>query len=108
MTINERLKILPMLIVSPYKKTPMVATPVAPMPVHTAYAVPTGRVFIEKDSNTKEIKPVRSATEAAGNFVNPLDSLRAIGQIHSKKPARNRYVQAINIFLPFLICSPIH
>ena len=49
-TIKSKQIILTISRDSPNRAIPKIATPTAPMPVHTAYAVPTGIVFMAADN----------------------------------------------------------
>lgn len=56
---------------SPKKIIPRIATPAPPMPVHTAYPVPTGKDFNESESRTTLEIPVATVITAGINRVKP-------------------------------------
>jgi hypothetical protein len=75
---------------SPNKIMPIIATPTAPIPVHTAYAVPTGIDFIAVDNNQKLIAIARTVSTDGTSFENPSVYLSPIAQPHSNNPATNK------------------
>jgi hypothetical protein len=66
---------------------PNIATPTAPIPVYTAYAVPTGIVFMASDSNQKLVAIAEIVKSEGISFVNPSVYLSPIAHPHSNKPA---------------------
>jgi hypothetical protein len=80
---------------------PSMAVPTAPIPVQTAYADPTGNVLSEIDKSQMLIA-IQIAVKIEGqNLVKPLEYLRPIAQLVSKRPAINRIIQTIFDFMLF-------
>jgi hypothetical protein len=75
---------------SPRKRIPRMATPTAPMPVHTAYAVPTGNVFNDRDNRYKLATIERPVNTDGTSLVHPSVYFRPIAHPISNKPATNR------------------
>ena len=74
---------------------PRIAVPAAPMPVHTAYAVPIGKTF--KDQLNKEKLPAaKNRNPILGHiFVKPLDNLSIVAKPTSSNPAVITAIHAI-------------
>lgn len=80
---------------SPKRSMPIIAVPTAPMPVHTAYAVPIGMDLSEKAMKTM-LRTRETIVMAVGSgFVKPSESLRLNAHAISKKPAVKRSIQPI-------------
>jgi len=75
---------------SPKSSIPNIATPTAPIPVHTAYAVPTGIVFIAADSNQKLMAIAVTVRSDGIGLVKPSVYLSPIAHPHSNKPATTK------------------
>jgi hypothetical protein len=75
---------------SPNRNMPNIATPTAPMPVHTAYAVPIGIVFMAAESNHKLIAMADTVKSDGTGFVKPSVYLSPIAHPHSNKPATTK------------------
>jgi hypothetical protein len=82
--------ILKMSLDSPNKIIPNIVTATAPMPVHMAYAVPIGMVFMASDNNQKLMIIAKTVNSDGINFVNPSVNFNPMAQPHSNKPANNR------------------
>ena len=82
---------------SPKKMIPHATVPAAPIPAHTAYAVPIGIVFIACDTQ-KKLKMIKMPVIRLGmSFVKPWLNFKAIVKQISKKPASRRKSHAIDI-----------
>jgi len=89
-TMSSKQIILTMARDSPNRIMPNIATPTAPMPVHTAYAVPTGIVFMATDNNQK-LMPIAETVSSDGiSLVNPSVYFNPIAHPHSNKPATTK------------------
>ena len=75
---------------------PKIAVPAAPIPVHTAYAVPTGKTF--KDQLNKEKLPAAKTKKPrlGQSLVNPFESLSIVAKPTSSNPAVITAIQAIS------------
>ncbi len=80
---------------SPKSIIPSIAVPTAPIPVHTAYAVPTGNHFKEYANSPMLIKMQTTVKTLGQNFVNPSEYFIPIAQAVSKIPAIKSINQAI-------------
>ena len=89
-TIRSKQTILMMSRDSPNRTMPNIATPIAPIPVHTAYAVPTGIVFMATDSKQKLMAIAEIVRSEGNSFVNPSVYLSPIAHPHSNKPATTK------------------
>jgi hypothetical protein len=78
---------------SPKRMTPAMAAPTAPVPVHTAYPVPTGRVRSATASRTMLRISVTTNSTVGPAFENPSDCLSASAQIVSNRPAMKSTTQ---------------
>jgi hypothetical protein len=87
-TITSRQMILMMSRDSPNRIIPSTDTPTAPIPTQTAYAVPTGIVFKERDK--VHMLTTKAATVRADGigFAKPSVYLSPIAHPHSNKPAK--------------------
>jgi hypothetical protein len=75
---------------SPNKIIPKIATATAPTPVHTAYAVPMGIVFMAVDNNQK-LRAIAKTVKSDGiSLVNPSVYFNPIAHAHSNKPANTK------------------
>jgi hypothetical protein len=81
------------------KIIPRIAVPTAPMPVQTAYAVPTGRDLTEKERSPILVIIAEIVKTDGQSLVKPLEYFTPIAHATSKRPAINRIIQAIIIFL---------
>ncbi len=94
--INSRHKSRKTSLDSANSSIPSKATPTAPMPVQTAYAVPTGMVFIAIESNHR-LTPMEIAVKMLGtSLLKPSVYFRPIAQPISNNPAIPRYTHAIS------------
>jgi hypothetical protein len=93
--IRNKQIILRMSLDSPNKIMPSIAIATAPMPVHTAYAVPIGMVFIATDNNQKLIAMAKTVNIDGTSLVNPSVYFNPTAHPHSKKPANIRKNQSI-------------
>ena len=81
------------------KINPKITVPIVPIPVQTAYAVPTGKLFNEIDKR-KTLKAIAENVKIVGYiFVNPLEYFILTAQAVSKIPAINNINHAIIISL---------
>jgi hypothetical protein len=69
------------------RKIPSITTLTAPIPVHTAYAVPSGIYFITTESKVTLIIIVTIVNAVGHNFVKPSVYFSPMAQKHSKIPA---------------------
>ena len=74
---------------------PAIAAPTAPVPVHTAYPVPTGSERNASASNTMLSTIVTTNRTVGPSFENPSDSLSASAQTVSNNPATNSRTHVI-------------
>ena len=89
---------------SPNAAIPTTPPPIAPFPVHTAYAVPIGIVFMAMArSHTLKAIPMAHTTSASG-FLKPFDILSAVAQTTSNKPATISITQFIKSSSHFHDC----
>jgi hypothetical protein len=80
---------------SPNSAMPRITVPTAPMPVHTAYAVPTGSVRIAHPSSTT-LTIIAAAVPTLGHRrVKPSVVLSPIAQATSKTPATTSTIHAM-------------
>ena len=84
-TMRSKQIILMMSRDSPNRIIPNIATPTAPMPVHTAYAVPTGIVFMATDNNQKLMAIAETVSSDGISFVNPSVYFSPIAHPHSNR-----------------------
>lgn len=76
-------------------RIPTTKEPIAPIPVHTVYAVPKGSERIEIDNKTT-LKIMKTIVTMLGvSFVKPSDIFIEYAQIISKIPAKIKIAQAI-------------
>jgi hypothetical protein len=75
------------LAVSPRTATPTTKAPTAPMPVHTAYAVPSGSDRIDQASSPKLSSIEINMMVVGQGRVNPSDCFMAKAQTTSNRPA---------------------
>jgi hypothetical protein len=80
------------------KIIPTIAVPAAPIPVHTAYAVPTGRTLSDQLSSEKLPAAKTKNPKLGHNFVKPLESLSIVAKPTSRKPAVITAIHAMPIF----------
>jgi hypothetical protein len=73
---------------------PTTAVPKAPMPVHTAYAVPSGTPCSALLSSQKLKSANRTKNTVGQSRLKPSESLRNVVNPISNRPARKRYSQA--------------
>jgi hypothetical protein len=89
--------------VASWKTTmPASATPTAPMPTQTAYAVPTGRLRSAAASSTKLAVAATTTISVGTRREKPSACFSATAQTISRRPARMRKVQAIRGLLGFV------
>lgn len=69
--------------------------PTAPIPVHTAYAVPIGKVFKASVKRTKLESPVMTVSNEGINRENPAEDFIPKANAISKIPATTSNIQAI-------------
>jgi hypothetical protein len=79
---------------------PKIAVPAAPIPVHTAYAVPIGKTF--KDQLNKEKLPAAKTKKLrlGQSLVNPFESLSIVAKPTSRNPAVITAIHAIFYSFP--------
>src|SRR5690606_19008183 len=94
-TITRRHRILAGVAGSPRATMPTMDAPAAPMPVQTAYAVPTGTVFMACAGSAKLAVSVTSVTTLGTTFVQPSVNLRPTAQTISRTPAITSSVHAM-------------
>ena len=75
---------------------PIIATPTAPIPVQTAYAVPIGKVFSAHINKPKLPMPETAVTTLGQSLVKPWLYLRLKAKIIYTKPADNKSNHAMN------------
>src|SRR4051794_27655022 len=73
---------------------PITNAPVAPMPVHIVYAVPSGRVRIDQDRSTILMIIAAKVMTLGQRRVKPSDCFIAKAQTISQRPAMTRMNQA--------------
>jgi hypothetical protein len=79
------------------KKTmPKTAAPTAPIPVQTAYAVPSGRDFIATPSSQKLSQAATNVTPVYRCLVNPSEAFMLLDQTISSRPAISSIAQAVD------------
>jgi hypothetical protein len=71
----------------------------APTPTHTAYDVPTGKVFRVYDNPNMLSKQATMKMMVGRGCENPSDFPSATAQTHSMHPDATRTIQAITAFL---------
>jgi hypothetical protein len=76
---------------------PNIATPTAPIPVQTAYAVPSGKVLSAHINKPKLPIPDKAVTTLGQSLVKPWLYLRLKAKIISTNPAENKSNHAINL-----------
>ena len=92
-TISARLAMRARLDDSPSSRIPVMAAPTAPMPVQTAYAVPTGSDRIAQDNNTILTIIAVTVMTLGVRRVKPWVYLRPIAHTTSSRPAMKRMIQ---------------
>ena len=76
---------------------PHTTVPAAPIPAHTAYAVPIGIVFIDWETQ-KKLRTIKITVMMLGmNLLNPSLNFKAMVKQISKNPARSKKSHAIDI-----------
>lgn len=75
--------------------TPRIAVPNAPMPTHTAYAVPIGMVLAAQASSHMLPASAIAVSTLGQSFVNPCVYLSPTAQPHSSKPATSNAIHAM-------------
>jgi hypothetical protein len=90
---------------SPNKIIPNIATATVPIPVHTAYAVPIGIVFMATDNSQKLMAIAKTVNSDGLSLVNPSVYFKPIAHPHSNKPANTKQIQFI-LLLHFLVLLP--
>ena len=97
----KMLKIRHKLVDSCHSKMPQMLLPTMPMPTHTAYAVPNGSFFSDKDSkNILAIIAIMVIRLTTGRL-NPCEYFKPTAHAISKKPAVIKINQAF-IVVPYL------
>ena len=77
------------------KIIPTTAVPAAPIPVHTAYAVPTGKTFSDQ-LNKEKLPAAKTKNPRLGHiFVKPFESLSIVAKPTSSTPAVITAIHAI-------------
>jgi hypothetical protein len=66
---------------------PKIAVPAAPIPVHTAYAVPIGKTLSDQLSKEKLPAAKTIKPRLGHSFVNPFESLSIVAKPTSSRPA---------------------
>jgi hypothetical protein len=83
---------------SPNASMPTIMVPAAPIPVHSAYAVPNGTDLSENASKAK-LKIIADSIPIVGqNLVKPSEDFRLNAQATSSRPASRRASQAVTMF----------
>src|SRR5262249_16110980 len=82
---------------SPSASMPTIATPNAPIPTHTAYAVPTGKLFNATESITKLVTAAARPIVLGQKRVNPSANFSATAHTISRRPAPIKMVQAMAV-----------
>src|SRR5690606_20453539 len=80
---------------SPKKTIPAIAVPAAPIPVQTAYPVPTGISFNPRARKTKLAIIAATVNTLGQRRVNPSVLFNPSAQTTSSTPAFNTHIQAI-------------
>jgi hypothetical protein len=80
---------------SPSTAMPMMAVPAAPIPVQTAYPVPTGKVRSAAERRTTLDSPVATVRRPGVNRVKPSDAFMKKANAISRTPAIQSSAQAI-------------
>ena len=74
---------------------PKIAVPAAPIPVQTAYAVPTGRTLSDQLSSEKRPAANTKNPKLGQSLVNPFESLSIVAKPTSRNPAVITAIHAI-------------
>lgn len=93
--ITKIKKILSISADSLNKYIPSNAVVEAPIPVHTAYAVPMGKISTDLASRTILIISATTVANVGLGFVRPSEYSKPIAQADSNRPAINRTSHAI-------------
>lgn len=96
LTINTAATIRNSVAGSPMKKIPAAKAPTAPIPVQMVYAVPSGKLFIEKDKSAKLATTVTNVMTVGTNRVNPSDCFIEKAHTTSNIPATIKLTQAMS------------
>lgn len=96
LTINTAATIRNSVAGSPMKKIPATKAPTAPIPVQMVYAVPSGKLFIEKDKSAKLAITVTNVMTVGTNRVNPSDCFIEKAHTTSNSPAMIKLTQAMS------------
>src|SRR5262249_21311086 len=91
---------------SPSATIPTRKAPTAPMPVHTAYAVPRGSVRIETDSSPKLAIMVTMVRRAGTGRLNPSDLFMQYAQITSTFQAKRRKIH-LTVPASLVVVQPV-
>jgi hypothetical protein len=94
--ISSKLKILPKFADSANRIMPNIAVPIAPIPTHTAYAVPTGNDFRAMPSNHTLSSIADAVIRVGHSRVKPSVYFKPIAQTTSNSPAVTRITQLIS------------
>src|SRR4030095_10220805 len=77
------------------RNMPSTAAPTAPIPVHAAYAVPTGRILTAMARSQKLNPAATMVTIDGASLVNPSEYFIPMAQTTSSRPAITRNVHAV-------------
>ena len=77
------------------KIIPKIVVPAAPIPVQTAYAVPTGRTLSDQLSSEKLPAANTKNPKLGQSLVNPFESLSIVAKPTSRNPAVITAIHAI-------------
>jgi hypothetical protein len=83
----------------PNTSMPVIMVPAAPIPVHSAYAVPNGTDLSENASRAKLEIIADSIAMVGQNLVKPSENFRVSAQTTSSKPASGRASHAVTMFV---------
>jgi hypothetical protein len=84
---------------SPNASMPTIMVPAAPIPVHSAYAVPNGTDLSENASKAKLRTIADNVPTVGQNLVKPSEDLRLSAQATSSKPASRRASHAVTMIV---------
>src|SRR6476469_7876823 len=84
---------------------PRRAAPTAPIPTHTPYAVPMGRVFTARPSSATLPSMLRPVRSVGSGRVKPAVYFRPMAQPTSSRPATTRMIHAIEHLLRRLVVT---
>src|SRR3954468_14982763 len=88
---------------SPNSTIPSPTVPTAPIPVHTAYAVPSGRLRVATPTRNKLATIMIAVATEGHSRVNPSEYFSPIENPVSNTPPTTRIVQAYRLIMSLLV-----